>query len=92
MINRRLLRRCNSISEQTPQLKSSFGGGADLLSLQNKLKDLGTSFEKLKKVFRNATNSIKIMFKDIFEILGNCTLEKKNLILISCLSPKTRAL
>jgi murein DD-endopeptidase MepM/ murein hydrolase activator NlpD len=82
IINRRLLRRCNSISDQTPQLKSSFGGPTDLVSLQQKLSNLSIAFEKLKNIFKKAKGAVRVLIKDVSEILNNKTLEKKNTIRI----------
>ena len=77
-----MLRRCNSISDQTPQLKSSFGGSTDLVSLQKKLSNLSSLFEKIQKIYKNAIGSIRVLIKDVSEILNNKTLEKKNTIRI----------
>lgn len=76
------MRRCNSISEQAPQIKSSFGGSNDLTSLQEKLGNLTNLFENISKIYQKAIEVIRILIKDVIEILKNRTLEKKNLIRI----------
>jgi hypothetical protein len=76
------LRRCNSISEQAPQIKSSFGGSNDLTSLQEKLGNLTSLFDEIFKIYEKAIDVIRILIKDVLEILKNRTLEKKNLIRI----------
>jgi hypothetical protein len=82
IVNRRLLRRCNSISDQTPQLKSSFGGSNDLVSLQKKLTNLSSKFDNLKIIFKKVISSVRVLIKDVSEILSNKTLEKKNTLRI----------
>lgn len=82
IINRRLLRRCNSISDKAPQLKSSFGIGSDLTSLQNKLSNLTSTFKKVQNIFKQAISAVRVLIKDVSEILGNRTLEKKNMLRI----------
>lgn len=56
--------------------------GGDLTSLQNKLSGLSDTFGHVEAIFKRSTLAVRVMIKDVSEILGNRTLEKKNTLRI----------
>ena len=84
MLNRRLLRRCQSISEShEPSLKGSFKKGSfkkpsDLGSLRKKLSQMKNCFLKFNNILNESESHLRVLTKDMIQILSNKNIEKKN--------------
>ena len=82
VINRRLLRKCQSISENIDPLKSSFKSGNSISELKLKIHDLTNTFEDISNILKVTENKMIVMLRDIREIISNQSIDKKNLKMI----------